>query len=284
METLEKEKAVAKKAESPTKDGAPRFPEFEGTDTIVLLAKHGDQLPTVLRPCQDKTGRVFTGQGPTGHWETMSEEDKRQSYVITPETSVVLTNERVIDWNNPVDRANWVWMRRHPYIAMSKEQMRSSRDAVFYVQNQVAEATARVQASKIRDKARYVVQYDSNRDSLLRAAKVLGHIGADSLTDTMLQDYLLQQADFPGMAQMVLEAVTTENSELVNSKVLFTELQKYRLVQRGDAGLFRFGGEKGAPLGHTEETVLEFMMDVKNADTVLMMKNALAQRKQQPIQ
>lgn len=276
METLEQSK---------TKAGEKRPPEFEGTDEIVIMAKHRDQLPVTLRPCFDSTGRVYTGQGPTGHYETLSEQDKREmNYVITPETTVILTDAKVINWNNPVDRANWKWVRRHPYLALTRDKADSSRDAVFYVHNPVAEASRRVTASKVKDKARYTIQYEANRDVLVRACKVLGHLGADSLIDSQLQDYLLQQADVPGMAQMVLDAVSPNETELVKAKILLSEMQKYRLIQRGDAGLFRFGGEKGAPLGHTEESVLNFMLDEKNHDTVLIMKNALAERKHIPVE
>lgn len=280
METIEKSKT---KAVERKEDARP--PEFEGTDEILIQAKFRDQLPVILRPCFDSTGRVYTGQGPTGHYETLSEEDKRSmNYVITPETTVVLTHDKVISWLNPIDRANWKWVRRHPYLALTKEKADSSRDAVFFVHNPVAEASRRVVASKVRDKARYIIQYEANRDVLVRACKVLGHLGADTLLDSQLQDYLLQQADAPGMAQMVLDAVSREESELVKAKILLSELQKYRLVQRGDAGLFRFGGEKGAPLGHTEDMILSFMMDEKNHDTVLVMKNALAERKHIPVE
>jgi hypothetical protein len=57
------------------------------------------------------------------------------------------------------------------------------------------------------------------------------------------------------------------------------ELMKRRIVQRGDAGLFRFGGEKGVPLGHTEELVLDFLLDEKNSDTISMMKTSLIETK-----
>lgn len=283
METIEKSKTKVEPKVDGRKEDRP--PEFEGTDEIVIRAKHRDQLPVTLRPCFDSTGRVYTGQGPTGHYETLSEEDKRSmNFVITPETTVVLTPDKVINWQNPVDRANWKWVRRHPYLALTREKADSSRDAVFYVDNPVAEASRRVIASKVRDKARYIIQYEANRDVLVRACKVLGHMGADTLLDSQLQDHLLQQADIPGMAQMVLDAVSAQESELVKAKILLSELQKYRLVQRGDGGLFRFGGEKGAPLGHTEDTILSFMMNEKNHDTVLMMKNALAERKHIPVE
>jgi hypothetical protein len=259
------------------------FPELEGATEFVIRARYNDQLPVTARPCFDKSGRIFTGQGPTGHYETLSEEEKRNmNYVVTPDTSVVLTDGKVFYLTNPIDVINWRWLRRHPYIAFTKEQMFTSRDASFYVFNHIIEAERRVRSSKERDKARYLIQYELNRDQLINAAKILGNAGAETMNDTQLQDFLLQLTET--QEKLVLNAINPTNKAYAKAKILLNDLIRYRIVQRGDGSLFRFGGEKGAPLGHTEDTVIDFMLDDKNQDTVLMMKTALVEKKQTSVE
>lgn len=203
------------------------------------------------------------------------------SYIVTPETVVTLSDGKIFDLNDPIDKINWAWVRRHPYLSVDENEGKKSRDARFYVDNPVAKAEKRVKSAKIKDKVRYEIQYNMDRNKLLRAAKLLGDLGADAKSDLALQDSLLMLADVN--PEMVDGAVFIKDTNMANAKMLFVEMMKYKLIQRGDGGVFRYGGEKGAPLGHTEELVIGFMLDEKNVDTLQMMKNSLAERKQVPV-
>lgn len=253
------------------------FPE---KGIIVIRAKNTKtQLPLKCRPCEDATGKIFTGQGPTGHYETISEELRQSlSYLITPDSEIVLSDGKTVDLDrDPIDRANWIWLRKHPYLTLDKKSCLASRDARFYIEDPVQEAERRVISARSKDKARYIIQYDSSRDTLVKSASLLGNLGADSMTTGVLQDYLLQQADV--IPDMVLEAIAPSNIERTNVKLMYVDLFKRRLIQRGNAGQFRFGGENGIPLGHTEDLVVDFMLDSKNAEAVTMMESALIQSK-----
>jgi len=274
METLEYRAAMSAPH---SEENKVSYPE---KGMIVLRAlKTKTQQGLKARPCEDYTGHVYTGQGPTGHYETLSEELKKElSYIITPRTEVVLSDGKVFDLdNNPIDVANWKWLRRHPYIAMSKRQCEASRDARFYVDDPKQEAERRVVTSRAKDKARYIIQYTASRDQLVKAAFLLGNLGADQMELSVLQDTLLQHADT--MAAITLDALEPSNAERTNAKLLLVDLIKRRLVQRGDGGFFRFGGASGMSLGHTEEVVIDFMLDDKNAEAVQMMESALIQAK-----
>lgn len=269
METLE--------LEAKTSLELPPYPE---KGLIVIRAKNPKtQMNLKIRPCEDMTGRVYTGQGPTGHYETISETQRSEfSYLITPDTEIVLSDGKLVDLqDNPIDKANWKWMRKHPYLTMDKKSCMASRDARFYIEDPIQEAERRVTSSRVRDKVRYMIQYDSSRDKLIKAASLLGNLGADAMELGVLQDYLLQQADL--IPDLVLDSLEPGNVERTNVRLKLVELTKRRLIQRGNAGQFRFGGENGIPLGHTDELVIEFMLDDKNIEAVQMMDSALAQSK-----
>lgn len=272
METATIDKRVAV-------DERPEWARYPEKGLLLIKALNTkDQLPCKARPCEDATGRIFTGQGPTGHYETLSNEDKeRLSFIITPDSEITLSNDKVIDLDkNPIDQVNWVWLRKHPYLALSKEKAARSRDARFYIEDAVAEAANRVSSAKVRDRIRYQIQETLSKEDLIKTASLLGNLGADGMSVTALQDYLLLLAD--SSPDLVAKAINPGNPEETNAKLLLMELTKYKLIQRGDGGQFRFGGDKGMILGHTPELVVSWLMDGKNSETVQMMRNNLTEK------
>lgn len=220
-----------------------------------------------LRPVQDRTGKLYTGQGQQGYFETLSREEKdKLPYIVTSETTVVVSDGKVLNMKDPVDKENARWVINHPYIGKDFEAAASSKDVVFYIEDRKKEATKRVTASKTKDKARYIVQFELPLDKLKYVCKVLGNLSADSFTELELQDWLLQLTETAPEA--VLAAADPKNTDESDAKIKFNELERWKIIVKYRGGVWRFGGPEGLYLGHTPEQVLEFLSKPDNQETV----------------
>lgn len=252
---------------------------MEQTDIIVFRAydnKH--QQPVLVGPLQDRSGKLWTGQGDTGYFEGLTDERKRtMGHIINHFTRVTITDGKVLDLRDPVDAANWAWIQKHPYIALDKEKGKASRDAVYYVENKRKEADARVSTAKLKDKARYVIQYELSLERLRYVAKALGQLAADSFTENEVKDWLLQIAE--NTPDAVLFHTDAKNQQETDANIKFVELERYRVIAKHKGSIYRFGGEEGVFLGRTQDQVIAFLKDGKNIETVAALDAELEARK-----
>lgn len=258
--------------------------EFRGkqikelTKSVVLKSYNNRQQTAKISPAEEKeTGRVFTGQGTDGFLDSISEEDKKKlSFVITEFTVVHLTNGKTLKPTSIADRENWRWMQLNPYISLNKDD-RSSRSAIFYVEDREAEAQKRVSSSKNRDKARYLVQFQMSHDEQVKVARVIGHPSPEAFSHLELTDYLLLQCE--AIAAAVLEAADPKNAEDSAVKSTFYELERWRVIEKHRGGVYKFGGSEGVFLGHNELKVMEYLKNPKNTETVAAIQAMLEEKK-----
>lgn len=235
-------------------------------------------VPMKIRPMQDRTGRLWTGQGVNGYYDTLSHEEKlKMSYIITPDTAVVLTDGKVFKSSDPIDKANMAWVLRHPYVAKNFEAGKSSRDAVFYIEDKVAEAEKRVNKSKTKDKARYVVQYELSLDKLRHVAKALGNLAAGSFTELEVKDWILNLCEVA--PDSVLYHTDEKNAHETDAVIQFHEFTKWQIIQKFRGGVYRIGTEDGVYVGHTQEQVVEFLRKEENKETVAALEAELKAKK-----
>lgn len=234
--------------------------------------------PVTLQPCEDKTGRLYTGQGARGYFELLTVQEKAElPFIIDHYTKVVITDGKVLDMDNPIDEANWKWIQKHPYIALKKETGRnSSRSAVYYVEDKLAEASRRVRESEKVDKARIAVREQSTTNRV-RTAMILGLVTAKNMEDEEVLDWLLEQSNF--IPETVLEAVDPEFAERNSAKIFFNELLKYKVVERQTDGNYKVEGNEGMAIAHTPDLVLDWMLDGANAEYVKILRLRLTERK-----
>lgn len=253
---------------------------IELTEIVVFRAgdnKH--QQPVKVSPCEDSaTGRIFTGQGRDGYYDSLSEEDKRYlSYIVESSLVVTITDGKVLRPTSNADRENWRWIQLHPYISLTKAAMSSSRSAVYYIENRKAEAEKRVQSAKAKDKARYLIQFELSFDKQVRVAKAIGHPAPGSFSPAELQDYLLNQTET--MAAAIIDACDPKKSEQTGTLITFHDLVKWRIIEKFRGGTFKFGGEKGTFVGHNEFKVTEFLKDPRHTEIVAAMLALLEEKK-----
>lgn len=232
------------------------------------------QQKITLRPCEDRTGKVFTGQGEHGYWETLSEEEKKRLVpLITPETAISVTDGTVLNLSNPIDKANWEWMKKHPYIKLKKDGS-FNRDAVFYVDDPVNDAQVRVESTAKIDKARYMVR-ETSQEKQVFAAEVLGLTSAKSMTPSQVTDWLLSKANEAPVT--VMEAINPSNEKRAKATVWFNKAVQWNVIERGRDSIYRFGGDKGTALGYDQDSAIDFLIDPANSEIVKVMKARLTE-------
>lgn len=233
------------------------------------------QQPVVATPLEDMTGRLWTGQGPTGYYEDLTPEDKAKLSVVFDHRSkyVVLEGKSLDIKNKPFDAAQWKWIQKHPYIAMSKEE--KTPDSVYYVDN------PKLQAEKVisRDKKITKVKtqlYNASTDKKKIVAKALGLFGADGLTDSQLEEWLVGRIE--ESPDTVSNLLDPKNASMAKGLVLVKEMLTYKVIKRYNT-VYKYGGTDGITLGRTEEEVAEWIADSNNEDTVLIMSQEINERK-----
>lgn len=241
---------------------------MEQAKQIVIRAYDArNGLPVKVRPLQDRTGKLWTGQGKQGYYETLTQQEKLDmNFIINADTTVVLQDGKVLNMEDLVDEANSKWILRHPYVAKDFASGKSSRDAIFYVEDRLQEATKRVTGAKIKDKARYLIQFQLSAIELKQVAKALGNASTESFTELELQDWLLNLAETAPDA--VLFHADKKNVKETDATILFNELERWRVIVKHRGGVYRYGGEDGIYLGHTVEQVTEFLRKDENKETV----------------
>lgn len=235
------------------------------------------QLPVTLRPCNDKTGKLYTGQGQYGYFENLTEEEKKSLIIVIDHaTQAVIEDGTVLDLDNPIDAANWKWIQRHPYVCMDKAVKKSSnRDAVYYIVNAQKEAQLYVDTTAGTDEARPAIRKLSLTDQT-KVAKVLGLHASETFPPAQLLSWLLQECNTrPGA---VLEAINPENARKVNAKIFFDEALRWGIIARGKDGNLYYGGEKGVVVGINEQQAIEFLLSPENAERTRAMKAAVVEK------
>jgi len=238
------------------------------------------QQSCTCRPCKErKSNRLYTGQGQSGHYETLTTEEKAKlPFIIDASTVVVVTHGMKLNLDDPVDAANWKWLQRHPYIAIDKDKGIHITDTVFYVENVEKEAEERVSKDKKRTLAKGKV-YAASFDELIKVAKSLDHPSPESFTRPMLEDWMVDKCH--SMPAAVSDTFNPENSAIVNARIFFNELTRHAILTR-HGGIYRMNGEKGTVVGHSDEAVLEFILEEKNGETVKALRAMLIEKKPVP--
>lgn len=244
---------------------------------IVLRAYNSKrQTPVRLSPLEDKTGKLFTGQGKFGYFDLLTEEEKRSlPMIITRETVITIDNGTIINLNDPIDAANWKWMQLHAYITLDKEKGQSSRDVVFYVDNPERDAEIHLTKDKRITMAKAKI-YAVSHNKKIQLAQALGNPGATALSTNILEEWLIVKAEIT--PDSITKLLDTKANLRLNGMIVFEDLKRYRLIKK-HAGSWRFGGNDGLSLGTDDESVVDFIINKDNDEQVFAMMEQLKEKK-----
>lgn len=248
-------------------------------DQIILRAYHPSKNPeVVVCPLPERgSGNTFTGQGKHGYYELMTPKEKEElgnQRLITPQTKIKITNDHPLDMRNPVDKANWEWMKKHPYIDVERLDT-PSRDAVFYVHNKEAEAQKRVTRNKrIVSVMGQIYSMSSTEKKLLAESLYLGD--ASGFSDAEIEDYLELQVKekLSHVEKILVNKKENGNDELAAMK-LYNEATNKGIIKKHRGGYIKYGGSDGLSLGRDQETCVQYLMDSQNEDTVVAIRGDL---------
>jgi hypothetical protein len=269
-----------------TLEAKPKSINAREEDTYVVFMAFRQKKFTGCKvsPLPDRTGKHWTGQGHTGYFEDLSFNDKQNmAYVITPTTYIHITHGKSLDMTNPVDEANWKWIQKHPYVALTQEASATNRDAVVYVENRKKDAEDRVTKTANIDRARYLVRYDTSADTLAAVAGALDMPQPHTASYNVQLDYVLNCIT-DGQADMVLTLLGQNDKqggdivELREAMALFFNLKRNKVIDKYAGGIYRWNGENGVIIGTTEKTAFEFLMNPKNVQTIEALKGELSIR------
>jgi hypothetical protein len=280
--TPAKQTQLAPTGKSMTSTGAPKKPEGD-EGVIIFRGYRKTQQPVKISPLQDSSGKTYTGQGTTGFYEDMTEEERKKlAYVVTPRTVIVIREGKSLDTTNSAkDRADWKWVKKHPYIAATREDGHSSRDAVYYVYNEVREAESSLTRSENIDKAIYKLRFECSEAKRVQLASSLGFPEAKSANPSLLMNWLRDEASIGINALTILKLIEggAEAQAFQKAMTMFHLLKRYRVIQTYRAGIWRWSGENGMVLGSTQEKVIEFLASPDNAETVVALQEELVKAK-----
>lgn len=250
--------------------------ELEQEKIIFRALRPKTQQGVRVSPCQDKSGKLYTGQGDSGYFEDLTPEDKKKlAYVIDYNTTLLIEDGKVLRIKtDKSDADNWKWIQKHPYVVIDRSKASSNRDAVFCVENLAKDAEVRVSKDRRITMAKAKV-YDTSNTGLILAAKALNHPKPESFTSEMIMDWLIQQAE--RSPELVLAALEPKNKAQNNATSLFNELKRRRVVVNYK-GIFKFGNEDGISLGHSEESAIEYLLNKDNLEMVNAMKAGLTEK------
>jgi hypothetical protein len=239
------------------------------------------QMPVTCRPMTDQSGKLWTGQGKHGYFEVLSAEEKANlPFIFDYDTSVIIEDGKVLNLDDPYDAAIWKWLRNHPYIALDRREGEGNRDAVYFVANAVKEAKERIDKTAKIDEARPAVRRLSQVDQV-RVAKALGLDGAAGFPPEQVLDWLLSKCNTH--PETVLATIDPGNKSRVNATVALKDFIKYGAIKREKDGAFYYGGQDGVNLGHTEEMVVDYLLDPNNSERVKTIKARFAEISKQPV-
>lgn len=267
---------------APVKPSAPVAKKEDVPDNVVFRAyRPKTQRPVKLSPLQDSTGKHYTGQGESGYFEDLTPEAKNKlAFVITPQTTVSISEGKVLSCKkNPTDAANWKWIQKHPYIALTKEAGYASRDAVYYVYNEVAVAEENLKRGENIDKARYKIRFETSQARQVQIAEALGFPSPQAANPSVVTEWLLENS--AQFAPTILKLLGDDEDAKLTQKAmaLFHLLDRYKIIQVYRGGMWRWSGENGLVIGATKERAIEFLANPENADTVVALEAELAEKK-----
>jgi hypothetical protein len=234
------------------------------------------QQPVTVRPLEDATGKLYTGQGKFGYYELLSAEEKLNGFVFDHKTKYVIENGKVLNIDtDPLHAALWKWIQVHPYVGMSKEECLSNKDAVFYVDNPVKTAESYVSRDKKVTKLKTTI-YNATLEQKITIAKALGLTGADGLSPTQLEEWLIiKTMEIPDAVE---ELMSPSNSSYAIAMGIAKELVNYGIIKIF-GGVYKYGGNEGIRLGISEGEVAQWIANTENEPTVIVMMSELNEKK-----
>ena len=248
----------------------------------------------VLQPQRDKYGQLpkcvrrVNAQGDM----ILSEKDKEGSLegLIPEDEQIVVHDGTVFDLNNERQAAEWEAIKNCFLIAPDRYAKddkgnylidgstdinsinnfgRASRygKAELYIERPGMEAKKRLTARKLRLQAQnFIVQDESGYEGWLRMARVLGR-NMSNQPAADVEEFLFSVAD--KTPEKIIELYTGGDIQL---RLLFSTAKEKKVIKK-NKNIYYYGDDQQKILGASEEAVIDWMKDSKNAKVLELIRH-----------
>lgn len=252
--------------------------DVEKLGKIVFRAFNTKKQQAVkVGPLEDKTGKLYTGQGPTGYYESLTPKDMEKMAIVFDHSTVYVVEDgkslNIAD--DPHDAALWKWIQKHPYIGLTRADCLVSRDAVFYVDNPQKKAEDYISRDKLITKTKTEV-YNATNEQKVNLAKAMGLTGAEGTSPSQVEEWLILKVEQEPAAMSTL--LNPTKASFVTSMGLIKEMLTYNVIKKFGTVL-KYGGREGITLGNSEEEAAKWIADTRHEDTFISMKLDLDSKK-----
>ena len=248
----------------------------------------------VLQPQRDKYGQLpkcvrrVNAQGDM----ILSEKDKEGSLegLIPEDEQIVVHDGTVFDLNNERQAAEWEAIKNCFLIAPDRYAKddkgnylidgstdinsinnfgRASRygKAELYIERPGMEAKKRLTARKLRLQAQnFIVQDESGYEGWLRMARVLGR-NMSNQPAADVEEFLFSVAE--KTPEKIIELYTGGDIQL---RLLFSTAKEKKVIRK-NKNIYYYGDDQQKILGASEEAVIDWMKDSKNAKVLELIRH-----------
>ena len=248
----------------------------------------------VLQPQRDKYGQLpkcvrrVNAQGDV----ILSEKDKEGSLegLIPEDEQIVVHDGTVFDLNNERQAAEWEAIKNCFLIAPDRYAKddkgnylidgstdinsinnfgRASRygKAELYIERPGMEAKKKLTARKLRLQAQnFIVQDEGGYEGWLRMARVLGR-NMSNQPAADVEEFLFSVAD--KTPEKIIELYTGGDIQL---RLLFSTAKEKKVIKK-NKNIYYYGNDQQKILGASEEAVIDWMKDSKNAKVLELIRH-----------
>ena len=248
----------------------------------------------VLQPQRDKYGQLpkcvrrVNAQGDM----ILSEKDKEGSLegLIPEDEQIVVHDGTVFDLNNERQAAEWEAIKNCFLIAPDRYAKddkgnylidgstdinsinnfgRASRygKAELYIERPGMEAKKKLTARKLRLQAQnFIVQDEGGYEGWLRMARVLGR-NMSNQPAADVEEFLFSVAD--KTPEKIIELYTGGDIQL---RLLFSTAKEKKVIRK-NKNIYYYGNDQQKILGASEEAVIDWMKDSKNAKVLELIRH-----------
>lgn len=218
-------------------------------DRIITLKSVFKAGNYTVQPAKDPTKNWFHGV------PRLSEDEKKKlDFWTEPSSKLTLKDGYEFDLNDPIQAANWKWVKALPCIAMSFEEAQKTPSAEFYVNIAGREARKANESSDLKYKAVKYIMEDSPTHYENRALI----LGADLIGESPeeIKKILIEMAE-----RQPLRIIASYEAKNLQIKLLYIRAKQKNIIKMQD-GVIVFGSNI---LGVNEEGALALLSTKENS-------------------
>jgi hypothetical protein len=202
----------------------------KGLNEITLRAYLGKQQGAlIVRPMKsERTGQLM------GVPRLSDDERKKASYVVTHETERKISDGTVIKLNEPVDEADWGWIKYCPELKGSLEECYNDHRSLFYIENVKRDVEIRINARNIKKKAFRLLE-EASFAKQIEICSLLG-VDVEHWKPYDIEDYLGDLCETN--AKRLLEAFEDEDATV---KLFINDAIRKKIVVVDSNNIYKFG-------------------------------------------